>query len=756
MKRWPLYLSFIVFGISTLTIQIVLIRELLVIFSGNELSIGLFLSQWLLAQAIGSYLFSKIPLRNKKPVKIYIGLFTAFTGIFPAIIFMIRIIKPLMGILPGEQVSFFTLSLISFCIFLLPGIFGGAVFSIACRMFAAHDNDSVRNLSWVYLLEAAGCLLGGLIVSNAGIGLIYPFQTAFVIIALSWLSVIVVDTGVSEKATGTTWMYSLAIILLVIFWILRGVEGIRNESLRVQWHPYQVKDYYNTVYGNIVILERSGQQDILMSGTPIAHLPTPDIINTEEVAHLAMLAQPAPHSVLLLGNGADGIIPEILKHPVTHLVYIEPDSVLLSRMAHFSTTSGKISYDSRLNIIYSDAREHLSKFDRKYDLIILNFPEPSTLSINRFYTSDFFSLCRQHLTPSGILFLRIPSSATYLNEPALQLNASIIRSATEIFGNIFLLPDDYTTIYLSDSTLSLSDPDLWIKRLTQRDLKTRFISPAYFQVKLDSLKHAWYTGEIGNVAAKLNSDLHPVAVWYSLSMWISAHQPELIILTEMCNGLRMEYILIFILVAGLIIFLLTRRNQSDKRPVIYFSVFTSGFTGLSLSILFALLFQACYGYVFFWLGFLVAGFMAGLALGTWFSGVKRQLSDYRYLVYLELVFTILLMLILSILAFELHIHILPVFKYMILLLAAVSGAVVGAEFPVSSELNAGSKREYARTAGRIYATDLAGACLGGILTAVLFIPVLGIIATMYILICIKFTSILLLWYLRPKIRNAAI
>jgi len=114
MKRLPLYFSFISFGIATLTIQIILIRELLVIFSGNELSIGLFLSQWLFAQAAGSSVFSKLRLSDRNILRNYVLLFTSFTGIFPIIIFLIRIIKPTLGILPGEQVSFFTLSLISF------------------------------------------------------------------------------------------------------------------------------------------------------------------------------------------------------------------------------------------------------------------------------------------------------------------------------------------------------------------------------------------------------------------------------------------------------------------------------------------------------------------------------------------------------------------------------------------------------------------------------------------------------------------
>jgi len=46
-------------GFSGLVAQILLLRELLIVFSGNELSIGIILANWLILGAIGSYLVGR-------------------------------------------------------------------------------------------------------------------------------------------------------------------------------------------------------------------------------------------------------------------------------------------------------------------------------------------------------------------------------------------------------------------------------------------------------------------------------------------------------------------------------------------------------------------------------------------------------------------------------------------------------------------------------------------------------------------------
>ena len=57
------------------------------------------------------------------------------------------------------------------------------------------------------------------------------------------------------------------------------------------------------------------------------------------------------------------------------------------------------------------------------------------------------------------------------------------------------------------------------------------------------------------------------------------------------------------------------------------------------------------------------------------------------------------------------------------LLALVAGTLTGMAFPLAVALMRGSA---GRVAGSLYGADLVGGCLGALLGAVLFVPVLGI------------------------------
>ncbi|MDH4264679.1 MAG: spermine synthase, partial [Deltaproteobacteria bacterium] len=55
----PIIFALLVMGFTFTITQVMVIRELLVVFAGNELSIAIILSNWLLLEAAGSYLIGR-------------------------------------------------------------------------------------------------------------------------------------------------------------------------------------------------------------------------------------------------------------------------------------------------------------------------------------------------------------------------------------------------------------------------------------------------------------------------------------------------------------------------------------------------------------------------------------------------------------------------------------------------------------------------------------------------------------------------
>ena len=68
MDRVSKHAALLLMGFFAIAAQILLIRELLISFSGNELSIGIFLANWLLLEAAGSFSAAHLAKRIKSAV----------------------------------------------------------------------------------------------------------------------------------------------------------------------------------------------------------------------------------------------------------------------------------------------------------------------------------------------------------------------------------------------------------------------------------------------------------------------------------------------------------------------------------------------------------------------------------------------------------------------------------------------------------------------------------------------------------------
>jgi spermidine synthase len=67
-----------------------------------------------------------------------------------------------------------------------------------------------------------------------------------------------------------------------------------------------------------------------------------------------------------------------------------------------SQLSNNALSDPKVRIHIEDAGRFLERSGEYWDLIVLDLPDPNTLSLGRLYTRSFYRLCAQHLTAYGI------------------------------------------------------------------------------------------------------------------------------------------------------------------------------------------------------------------------------------------------------------------------------------------------------------------------------------------------------------------
>src|SRR5690349_17242921 len=94
--------ALVLIGLTAIVAQIVLMRELLVVFCGNEVSLGIILASWLLWTAFGSSVLGRWAARTRNPRRLMVLLQSLFGVIFPVTILAVRASKSVFQTTPGE------------------------------------------------------------------------------------------------------------------------------------------------------------------------------------------------------------------------------------------------------------------------------------------------------------------------------------------------------------------------------------------------------------------------------------------------------------------------------------------------------------------------------------------------------------------------------------------------------------------------------------------------------------------------------
>ncbi len=782
-------------GFGGIVAQILLLRELLVTFYGNELSIGIILANWLILEAFGCFFLGRRIEYLKRKVEAFVALVLIFSLSLPVAIYLTRILKELMGVTLGEGLGLWPILYGSFLVLLPVSLPHGALFTFACKLYSSLSSAEGKSLSAekqgassigkVYVYETSGTIVGGVAFTYLFIPYFHSIQIALVVALLNFIICLFLLMPLWRKKQIATNLLTVLSVILLLFsaYILFSpkADSIHQLSLGRQWRGQKLLHYQNSIYGNVAVTERAEQYTFYSDGIPIITTPVPDITFAEEFVHLPMLSHPCPKEVLIISGGAGGVINEILKHPVERVDYLELDSLLLKIVERFPTplTRAELS-NPEVKIEYLDGRLFVKKTSHKYDLLFVGLAEPSGLQVNRFFTQEFFSLVKGRLKEKGILVIGLPGSLAYLSEELKNLNGCIFSTLKRTFPFVRVIPGDSTNLYLASTFpgVSLIKPAEINLRLRKRALKLSLLTPGHIEYRLHPRWRDWFLESLKGSSTRVNRDFQPLGVFYSISYWNALFSPYLRGLFRWLEKVNLLHLFICFLTIFTLSFLLLRiRFKRLSKISIPLSIATTGFAGMifDLGLIFA--FQILYGYVYHWIGLLITAFMVGVAAGSlWMTSflerIKRGFAGFIRLELAIILFSGILPLIF--LKFSPYLLI-------FLILSFISGLLVGAEFPLANKLQlhphpslphpgGGSKsfsssphcfvsrsktvgEDYRRgegrstlsgTAGTLYASDLLGGWIGGILGGVVLLSVLGLLGTCMVVVMLKVSSLLIL------------
>ncbi len=465
--RKRLVFSLLVLGITTIASQVLLMRELVVVFYGNEISIGIILAGWLFWGAIGSAILGRSSDRLRAKFTTFaFGQLLIFV-VLPALVYLIRMTRNIMGIFPGEIVGLTPMFLGSFLTVAPLCIIQGFLFVLGCRIYTHSQDVSARGIGHVYILEALGAMVGGFGVTYLGIKYLSPFQIVWSIGIFNLVSAanLLIMNRKESKLSLPLFCASLLLLSVGTFGLLspslplrwqrpnpaKFIADLDKSSAKRQWRQFELVEYQNSIYGNITVTRRKELQYSFFENG-LLMFTVPDILSAEESVHFAMLQYPSAKNVLLIGGGAGGSLIELLKYPVIREVqYVELDPLVIElAKKHLKAEYRSILAHPRLNLHHIDGRLFVKTTKDTYDVVIVNLPEPFTAQLNRFYTVEFFSEVKRVLNPRGVFSLGVTSSENYIGPELGEFLACIYESMKKVFCDVKVIPGDYNFFLASN------------------------------------------------------------------------------------------------------------------------------------------------------------------------------------------------------------------------------------------------------------------------------------------------------------------
>jgi spermidine synthase len=665
-----------IIGFVSSSVQLLLLREIMNITGGYELIAGAFLCSWLIGSAAGSILAPGSSLTDIRKINLMFS-----TGPLLSVILMLILSR--LFLKTGETPSFLSGIVFTLLVLLPFCLISGFTFIKLVSAGKAMNFIPGRSFS----IETAGGIAAGITISLLSAGILNTYQSLLVIITLgiSYTVLTFYITGKNQKLVFKVSVLILSAIIIIfspdIFFRQLLLKGIR------------VTETEDTPYGNLTKGKYHTDTSLYYNQRLLIY--SNDAIESEEDVHYGLLQAESTDNILLISGPVESRMKEIMKYDAKRVVYVERDPAL-------SKTA--IMADHEVSMIpeveNDDAFSYVRKTNEKFDAVIMLLPPPSSLLLNRFYTIEFFSAVKDRMNNNGIFSCSPGINPIYFNRESVKLYSSVFNSLKAVFKNVIPIAGNKLYFIASDKYLSTAICSM----VSRKDLNNLYVGPGYLSDDIIASKSDEVLALMDS-KIKYNRSTRPIACFYYQTFSLSKNLNE-----------KIPTIILLVL-----LFAFSLRNFRPENAIMYFSA--SALAGYEIILL--LILQLTIGNMYQIAGLIIAGIMAGLAVG---SGIRIPLPDKKKVIIKILLLTFLYAVagfsIDRIMEIERH--------FMLTVLLILSGflpaLITGSFF---RDLTSGQTTD--SDSSRVYSADLSGSALGFIVFSGLAIPLLGIGMSLLIL-----------------------
>ncbi len=133
----------------------------------------------------------------------------------------------------------------------------------------------------------------------------------------------------------------------------------------------------------------------------------------EALVHPIMQMGKKPSQILILGGGDGMAAREILKYPsVGHITLVDLDQKLTDLFKNNITLkrlNQNSLLDPKIEVVNADAFEWLKQSRKKFDLVVIDFPDPSNYAVGKLYTNTFYRFLGRVMTDQTLAVVQSTS-----------------------------------------------------------------------------------------------------------------------------------------------------------------------------------------------------------------------------------------------------------------------------------------------------------------------------------------------------------
>mgnify|MGYP004503001465 FL=1 len=354
-----------------------------------SITIGLYMS----AMGIGSYIskYIKKDLFNKFVfIEMSVGIFGGFSSL---ILFMVNIYTNIYD-------------LIMYILIILIGIFVGLEIPILTRIIEDNESNVRKNLANIFTFD----YMGGLVGSIAFPILLFPklgfVSTAFLVGTINMVVALLIVLRYKIFIKNYKVVRGISIVALGIILVFLCMGNIITKSIEQGLYRDDVILSKQTAYQKIVMTKHKDDIRLFLDGN-LQFSSTDEYRYHEALVHIPMMYAKAHNRILILGGGDGLAAREVLKYnDVDEVVLVDIDkdmTDLCSSDKQISNLNNGSLKSNKLTIINEDGYIYVQKNQNKFDVIIIDFPDPNNESLNKLYTNVFYNYIKANLTENGVM-----------------------------------------------------------------------------------------------------------------------------------------------------------------------------------------------------------------------------------------------------------------------------------------------------------------------------------------------------------------